>query len=302
MKAAMVGAILWAVVALAPLDPNLGIGTIEKLFLLGPLVVVPMGLHLASRRSQWWTTVTATAVVASFLVPTGARAGMLCVPWLMTCVVIGIIGAIRLARMVSPGERDEQRICQAVGMMGLVVGGVGLLQSRAGLEPLGFHEPLVLLVAVHFHFAAFVTPLAAGEVVKRMRDDGGRMKWGLTACAICGSPMLAAGYVSHVAVMRLIGASLLVVALVIVAIWLLLNLRKIRPGVARVLLGVSAVSVVAAMAYASLYALADFLGQVWVSIPQMARTHGALNAVAFSVCGLWGWNVAAKGGGHVARA
>jgi len=47
-----------------------------------------------------------------------------------------------------------------------------------------------------------------------------------------------------------------------------------------------------AMVYAGVYALADFFGAVWVAIPQMARTHGVLQAMGFSVCGLLGWIVA----------
>ena len=42
-----IGMVLWCLVVLTPWDPNRGIGTIEKLFLLGPLVVVPLGLQLA---------------------------------------------------------------------------------------------------------------------------------------------------------------------------------------------------------------------------------------------------------------
>src|SRR5207249_2254762 len=61
---------------------------------------------------------------------------------------------------------------------------------------------------------------------------------------------------------------------------------------ARVLLGVAAGSVWYSMAYAAVYALADFGGEVWVAIPQMARTHGVVNALAFSVCGLLGWTLA----------
>ena len=30
---------------------------------------------------------------------------------------------------------------------------------------------------------------------------------------------------------------------------------------------------------------------VWVSIPQMARTHGVVNALGLSVCGLLGWRL-----------
>lgn len=41
------------------------------------------------------------------------------------------------------------------------------------------------------------------------------------------------------------------------------------------------------------YAIADYLGSDALTIPQMARTHGILNAVGFCLAGLLGWLVEA---------
>jgi len=152
----VIGGALWAAVALGPWDPNCGIGTIEKLFLLGPLVVVPLGLQLVGMDSLWLVLIAAAGVVISFLAPTGTIAGMLVAPWLMMCIWIATAGLWRLRARIAPSTQHLGQICRVVGTMGLVVGGAGLLQSRWGMEPLGFREPLVLLVAVHFHFAAFL--------------------------------------------------------------------------------------------------------------------------------------------------
>jgi hypothetical protein len=211
---------------------------------------------------------------------------------LMVCSWVAVNGLWRVRTRVSAPTEHLGEISRAVAMIGLVVGGVGLLQSRWGMEPMGFREPLVLLVAVHFHFAAFVTPLMAAEVLERMRKKSRRLRLALTSCALGGSPLLAMGYVLHIRGLRLMGATLLVVALVMMAIWVLRNLSGIEPFTARVLLGVSSMSAVVAMIYAGIYAFADFFGVVWIAIPQMARTHGVLQAIGFSVCGLLGWMVA----------
>jgi hypothetical protein len=290
----VIGGALWGAAVLVPWNPNRGIGTIEKLFLLGPLVVVPLGLQLAGVVSPWLLLIAAAAVTISFLVPTGMIAGMLVVPWLMLCIGIAVGGLWRFRTRIAPSTQHLGEICRIVAMIGLVVGGVGLLQSRWGMEPLGFREPLVLLVAVHFHFAAFVTPIMAGEVLERMRNENRMRKWVLTICATGGSPLLAAGYVLHVRGLRLTGATLLVAAIVMMSFWVLRNLGRVESFAARVLLGVSALSAVAAMVYASVYALADFCGAVWIAIPQMARAHGVLQAVGFSACGLLGWIVAKR--------
>jgi hypothetical protein len=284
----IMGAVVWLVIVVTPWDPQRGLGWIEKLFLLGPLVVVPLGVRMRDEggRMKWAMFGAALLVVAAFLTPVGWGSGMLTVPWLVGCAWIAL-------RVVAAQKRRPLNLCRTVAWSGLVVGAVGLLESRWGMEPLGFREPWVLLVAVHFHFAAFVTPLITGEVVQRIRTA----RWPLVFGACAGSPMLAPGYVLDGPVLRLAGASLLVATVWAVAVWSLWNCRRITPVAARGLIVVSAISAVAGMVYAGIYALGDFYGEVWIAIPQMARTHGVLQAVGFSVCGLWGWSLAKQQGG-----
>jgi hypothetical protein len=45
------------------------------------------------------------------------------------------------------------------------------------------------------------------------------------------------------------------------------------------------------MVLSGAYAVADYLGSGALTIPQMARTHGVLNAVGFCLSGLLGWLV-----------
>jgi hypothetical protein len=55
--------------------------------------------------------------------------------------------------------------------------------------------------------------------------------------------------------------------------------------------------VFAGMVLAAVYALADFRGSDVLPIPQMARTHGVLNAVGFCMCALLGWLIEFTGAG-----
>jgi hypothetical protein len=277
------GAAAWLILCVVPWEPNLGIGLIEKLFLLAPLVVVPMGLELTGPVAPGKALLqlfAAAFVAASFLVERGTLAASLTVPWLIVVALAGIEGARRFA---AGAWREPARVCEAAALLMLPAGGLGLLQSRLGLEPLGYREPVVLLVAVHFHYAAFVSPLMASRVVGR--------NWPVALATSAGSPVLALGYILFVPWVRLAGATLLVAGLAATAVMTLLRLRCVLPGIARALLAVAAGSVAVAMAYAGVYALADFFGEVWVAIPQMARTHGVINALGFSVCGLLGWTL-----------
>jgi uncharacterized membrane protein len=56
-------------------------------------------------------------------------------------------------------------------------------------------------------------------------------------------------------------------------------------------LQISAAAVFAGMVLAAMYAVAEFAGSDVLPIPQMARTHGVLNAVGFCMAGLLGWLV-----------
>jgi hypothetical protein len=47
-------------------------------------------------------------------------------------------------------------------MLYLPIGGAWLVASRLGIQPLGFGDTIVLLTAVHFHFAGFAAPVLAG--------------------------------------------------------------------------------------------------------------------------------------------
>ncbi len=291
-RSAAAGAVVWVGLVMAPLHPNYGVGTIEKLFLLAPLVIVPLGLRLTGPVAPGGRALLfAIPLVASFLFPQGWLAALLAAPWVVFTVWCGLTG---LWRFWKGAYRDPVETCFAAALLFLPVGGMGLAQSRLGMTPLGYGEPVVLLVAVHFHYAAFVSPIMAGAVLGRMAG-GERLKWLVAVSASFGSPILAAGYTLFVPAVRLLGATLLVVALFAVALLTLAELPAVRPRLAQVLLGISAVSVVAAMLYATAYAVADFFGTVWIAIPHMARTHGYWNALGFSLCGLAGWSLAGAG-------
>jgi hypothetical protein len=104
---------------------------------------------------------------------------------------------------------------------------------------------------------------------------------------------MAAGFVFHVVWLRALAAFLLGGGLVLSSALTFMILRGMRPRIAQWLLAASALSIVATMWLAVIYTLGDYKGEVWISIPQMARTHGILNAFGFSLCGLSGWNLGA---------
>ena len=57
---------------------------------------------------------------------------------------------------------------------------------------------------------------------------------------------------------------------------------------------ISALSLVATMTLAVVYALGHYLGRSLVEIPTMVLSHGLLNAVGFTLCGLAGLTLASR--------
>jgi hypothetical protein len=79
------------------------------------------------------------------------------------------------------------------------------------------------------------------------------------------------------------------VAVAALALFLRSSGKTARESTARILLQIAPACVFAGMVLAGVYAIADFRGSDVLPIPQMARTHGVLNAVGFCMCGLLGW-------------
>jgi hypothetical protein len=280
------------------------LNTIELLFLLGPLVIVPLGLELCVRfipekgieplihfahRFQLPAALFATA---SFWLQQGTGATILALPWLGFGCFIGFYGFMRLIR----GECWKlETACMIVSFLYLPVGCAWLVASRLGLSPMGFQEPIVLLTAVHFHFAGFAAPLLArpaGLVIEKKGVLPQRIFMIFAVGVLAGPGLLAAGFVigPH---LKLAMALVVACSEVGLAVFFLVCVGALRPRLAQAFVSVSAASVLFAMVLAGVWAIGEFPLQPFVHLDQMARFHGTANAFGFVLCGLVGWTLAA---------
>lgn len=279
---------------------------IELLFLLAPLVVVPLGLQLcagliaekdddvALRATQRLQFPAALLAVLSFWFPRSAAATILVAPWFFVGCLTGYVALKRLSR----GRwTNLPAMCWTASFLYLPIGCAWLMASRLGLGPMGFHEPIVLLTAVHFHFAGFAAPLLVLAVEPGMRATSSAARRAFRAIAagvLAGPALLAAGFVIGPGA-KLAMAFLVACSEVGLAFCFLGALRTIRPRLAQALVALSAASVLFAMVLASVWAAGEFPLQPFVQLDQMARFHGSANGVGFVLCGLAGWSVAAGG-------
>lgn len=300
-SSAALGFTVWTMLTALAFTGHTPRGWIESLFLLAALAIVPLGLGLVRPDTAGGLPATlhrtaillqppaALLVIFAFTRPAGVGAGLLVIPW----AALGLLAAAcGLFRVFERSTEVVWRASAAASLLFLAFGTAWLLFSRLGIEPAGIEEPIVLLTAVHFHYAGMAAPVVVGLAARQAGARSGRVhSLARTASisVIIGTPLLAAGW-AFLAPLKLVGTLALVLGLALFAV--LVPLLRVPPRSARLLLMVSALSALLPMAMALVYALGEHLETTWLGIPQMAVYHGSLNALGFSLCGLAGWTVA----------
>lgn len=304
---ALVGGFVWCSLLAGTVDDKLALAWIQLLFLFAPLVIVPLGLELTARMevetvpslperiARMIQLPAALLVVASFFCERAGLAAGLTGAWLVFCMLLAYGGLLRILR---GGWKRIDLALPAFAFLYLPVGAAWLEASRFGLEPLHFQEPIVLLTAVHFHYAGFAAPLLARAVHRALIPAGPgpilRTILRITAAGVALGPgLLAAGFVAGPGC-KLLAALLLVASEIGLAACFFCALPQAGTVASRLLIGISAASVVFSMALAALWAAGEYPLQPFVGLGEMARVHGTANALGFTLCGMLGWILAAK--------
>lgn len=256
---------------------------IDGIVLLGVAVVLPLALGHPRR----WVLV-AVAVAASIVLPTGPTAAACVGVWLVVAVW-GLADAVRSAIAAGPAPSLEPTLVArltapavahlAASAFGCVAA-VAFASSRGGVSLFGIGEPIVELTAVHFTYAG-VGAVALAGVVARTRGLAGTAAVALTVFA---PPVVALGFLVEHPLPQVGGAVLMTVGVYLVAGLQLLDVRTAH-GAARPLLVVSGLAPWIPMLLAVAWATSLHADVPALSIPDMVRTHGTMNAV-FVVAGL----------------
>lgn len=303
------GGAIWLLVALVRLPGWMALSDLEMLLLLALCVITPLAvplvigasahrpLRMVSRLVILLQPFAALIGGASFLPGAGPLAAALAGVWLLFTALVALIGLARLVQKRRPPLAD---VCLAVALFYLPIGGVWLVLARLGARPLGFSALTVLLTAVHFHFitlAALIMTGLSGYAIQATQEESGLRVWRIAALSMLADPLLVAAGITltQVTGMRALesaAAVLLAISLMVIA---LLSLRFVVPPtpqpLARGLLTVSSVAVLATMLLAIGYAVGAATGVRVITIPQMIAVHGWLNALGFGLCGLLGWRL-----------
>lgn len=298
---ALAGGVGWvAATALAPL------GAAERALALAPLVLVPLALGMVGRSgfdsfagrlyrtAVWLQPVGAVLFTASLVVPAeGVTAAALAAPWLG---VTGLLGLAALARTVDRGGRED---CGGLalpetpvdaGLAYVSVGAVALLLYHLDIT-FWFARTIILLTAVHFHYAGFTLPVIAGLTGRGYDADPSTAYTVLMGVILAGPAIIAVG-ISFSPLIEVVAVGGFTAAVALFGSHVLLRVAPTRPRAQRALLGASAVALPVSMALALGYGLATFTGiNLGLDIGTMVALHGSLNAFGFALLGLVGWRL-----------
>jgi hypothetical protein len=278
---------------------------VARLFLFAVLVVVPLPLALITSTDELiapWPLRTAGAVygpaavcvVASMLLPPGDLAALLTLPWLLFSGLVALAG---LAHFLAHRFSSAPQLCIAAGLLYMPVGGVWFTLSRLGANPLGFGDTIVLLTAVHFHYAGYALPILAGWTgrwLARKVPKSMHLFRYVAAGVVAGMALVAAGITVTALTGSLLleGAAVAVLALSVLALSALLLrhvLAAVMDPLARLLLLLSALSPFVSMLFALAYVGGRLSGAWQLTITEMIGWHGWLNAAGLVLCGLLAW-------------
>lgn len=229
--------------------------------------------------------VAAICATAGFRVEPGRLASALVIPWVLVCGCIAWEGARRIVRYRLT---SFSQFCFAAGEGYLVVGGVWLTMSRLAMRPAGFQEPIVLLTAVHFHFAGFLTALLAGLACGERLPRGEAPLEALISGAILGPGLLGLAFLAGPKFK--LGAVVLIVVgqCAIAATMARIGIRR-RSDQQGWLLLASSGALIAGMIFAFTWAIGEYPLHSFVNLAQMEQIHGVLNAIGFGLIGLAAW-------------
>lgn len=287
------GTVIWLIVLIGFRPSLLAPVWAVVLLLLAVLVLVPLGLSLVDlgamgHRANAFLLPAAISLAASFLLPDGLIASILAVPWLVVTVTLALMGVRKLLEgqlIFSP------KLAISAGLIYLPVGGIWAQLARMGVRPLNFSDDIVMLTAVHFHYAGFLLPVLCGLVVK---EKPGRLATTAVFGVVGGVPLTAVGItLSQLGVgfaVELISAWITAAAgLLTAGLYLGLALDGQYQPTARVFWGVTAACLTVGMVLAATYGSRQLVGVEWLTIPWMRALHGTANSVGFALAGLLGW-------------
>jgi len=297
-KMAAGGGFFWLFLLFRTATGRFSLSIFELLFLLAVWVVVPLTLSLVPATTisiiarmvcnviLYCLFSAAILTTFSFRISVGRIAGAAATgPWLLVAAALAVDG---LDRLIRTRLKSFQEFCFAFGEGYMLVGALWLLASRLGLQPVGFREPIVLLTAVHFHYAGLMAAVLAGLAASTTRTP--LFLRVALSCAVLGPGLLGLAFLVGPE-LKLAAVGLMVIGECGIAVGTFrIGLAEAK-GIGGRLLLIGSACVLLGMVLAAIWAVGEYPLHAFVNLEQMARYHGVLNSVGFGLCSLVGWTL-----------
>ena len=305
------GALVWTFLSLAELFTS-----IEQALALAPLVLVPLGIRMAARprfsgaadRLHAAATVTqpvgALLLTLSLVVDDGTVAATLATPWVLVTALLGLAALARVHdRLAATGADDDghpgtlttalvtpETLVDA-GLAYVTVGSVALVLSHLGIT-FWFEPAIILLTAVHFHYAGFVLPVFTGLAGRCLGPTGDRVYRPLAGVVLVGPALIAVG-ISFSPLVEIVAVGTFTVAVAALGGYVAVRVAPRRSRAQRILLTAAALALPVSMAMALGYGVGAYTGNppFGLTLDTMVTLHGSLNAYGFGVVGFAAWRL-----------
>lgn len=300
----MVGAVVWMLFTVLRVpDPHHGAWA-QALLLLAALVLVPPALELAAKDDERGRVAVLVALsrvaqlpaalllVLAYGLQPGGGAALASLPWVGLCGMVATTGWLRARH--GGWKRSFDRLGGDVAFIFLGVGGAWVFADRAGARPLNFDEAIVMLTAVHFHFAGLLLPLFAGLTVRAFPQS--RLASRAAVGAILGVPAVALGITATQlgwgpAFEAAAGCGLALAGMGVAILHVRLATEPGGAAGTRALFLIAGVSLFFGMMLAVAYAARSFSAPLpWLDVPWMRAVHGSVNALGFGLGGVLAWS------------
>ena len=206
---AIAGAVFWLIL-LAIWQPKVA----DAFLLLGPLVIVPLGLRrlMALSTQQRDCAIFHTGRILQFPAAIVFSAGWMvdsemarkwcAIPW----TIVTSLFAFSAVRIIARRRHmTVSEFIQCAAMLFIAVGGGWALFYRIEYRPFDFPIGIVKLTAIHFHYAGFALPVIAAEILDSEPVD---LSLAIGLSITLGIPLVALG-ITYSPVIELIGAVVL---------------------------------------------------------------------------------------------